>query len=233
MKIRILLIAAGLISTVFVSCQQKPEKAELNTEFDTISYYLGISIGYNLMETPMQQINIEAFTKGMELVLSGEEPSQNMQEIGMIISEYMRKLEYAEGQKYLKEGEEFLARNKERKGVITTESGLQYEILKEGTGARPVATDEVTVHYIGTLIDGQVFESSVESGEPVTFPLNRVIPGWTEGVQLMNVGSKYKFYIPTELAYGMRPRQGGMIKPNMALIFEVELLSFTTPPEEQ
>jgi FKBP-type peptidyl-prolyl cis-trans isomerase len=232
MKIKVLLLALGLISTVFVSCQQKSGKAELNTEFDTISYYLGISIGHNLQETPMKQINLEAFTSGMEMVLSGEDTTEDIQEIGMIIGEYMRKLEYAEGQKYLKEGEEFLARNKKRKGVITTESGLQYEILKEGTGPRPAATDEVTVHYHGTLIDGQVFDSSVETGEPVTFPLNRVIPGWTEGVQLMNVGSKYKFYIPTELAYGMRPRQGSIIKPNMALIFEVELLSFTSPPEE-
>jgi len=230
MKVRIFLLAIGLISTVLVSCQKKAGEVQLDTEFDTISYYLGISIGTNFKDTPMKQVNIEALAMGIELVLSESDTTQDIQQIGMIIGEYMRKLEYAESQQYLNEGEEFLARNKERKGVLSTESGLQYEVMKEGTGPKPAETDEVTVHYHGTLIDGQVFDSSVERGEPATFSLNRVIPGWTEGVQLMNVGSKYKFFVPTELAYGMRPRQGGIIKPNMTLIFEVELLSFITPP---
>ncbi|PLX14799.1 MAG: peptidylprolyl isomerase [Salinivirgaceae bacterium] len=120
------------------------------------------------------------------------------------------------------EGKAFLEKNKEREGVMTTESGLQYEVLKEGTGASPIATDKVKVHYHGTLIDGTVFDSSVERGEPAEFPLNRVISGWTEGLQLMKEGAKYKFYIPQELGYGSRA--AGKIPPYATLIFEVELL---------
>ena len=128
------------------------------------------------------------------------------------------------GDDNLKEGLDFLEANKSKKGVVTTESGLQYTIMKDAEGAKPVATDKVMVHYHGTLLDGTVFDSSVDRGEPIDFPLNGVIPGWTEGVQLMPVGSKYKFFIPSELAYGANPRAGGPIGPNMVLIFEVELI---------
>ena len=125
----------------------------------------------------------------------------------------------------IKEGEEFLAENAKKEGVITTESGLQYIIMKEGTGKKPTETSNVTVHYHGTTPDGTVFDSSVERGEPATFNLNQVIKGWTEGVALMKEGAKYKFFIPQELAYGANPRPGGPIKPYMPLIFEVELIS--------
>lgn len=124
------------------------------------------------------------------------------------------------------EGTQFLATNKAKEGVITTASGLQYEIITEGSGPSPLASSEVTVHYHGTLIDGTVFDSSVDRGEPISFPLNRVIPGWTEGLQLMNPGAKYRFYIPQELAYGENAPQGSPIKPFMTLIFDVELISF-------
>jgi FKBP-type peptidyl-prolyl cis-trans isomerase len=177
----------------------------------------------------MKDLNIDALSQGLKDVINGVD-TIDMNNVNTILNGYMRKLEAAESQKYLEEGEKFLAKNKERSEVKTTESGLQYEVLKEGTGPKPVATDEVTVHYHGTLIDGTVFDSSVDRGEPATFPLNRVISGWTEGLQLMSVGSKYKFYIPSNLAYGQRPRPGGPIKPNMALIFEVELISISTPP---
>ena len=119
--------------------------------------------------------------------------------------------------------EDFLAQNGKREEVTTTESGLQYEVLEEGDGAQPTREDQVTVHYKGELLDGTVFDSSYDRGEPATFPLNRVIPGWTEGVQLMKVGAKYKFYIPPELGYGSRDQ--GKIPPNSTLIFQVELLS--------
>ena len=234
MKVKVFLVTIGLVSSVFVSCQHKSTgEAEIKNEADTISYYLGISIGRNLNRTPMKDVNIDALVKGMEMVLSGNDTTKDVQQITMEIGNYMRKLEYAQGQTNLKEGEAFLDRNKERKGVITTESGLQYEVLRQGTGPKPKPSDEVTVHYTGTLIDGTVFESSVDRGEPATFKVNEVISGWTEGLQLMSVGSKYKFYIPTELAYGMRPRPGSEIKPNMALIFEVELLSISDTTEQE
>lgn len=121
-------------------------------------------------------------------------------------------------------GKAFLDSNGRRQGVVTTPSGLQYEVLTEGKGDKPAATDTVTVHYTGTLLDGSVFDSSVERGEPATFPLSAVIPGWTEGVQLMSKGAKYRFYIPSDLAYGMQGTPGGPIGPNATLIFDVELL---------
>jgi len=124
------------------------------------------------------------------------------------------------------EGDAFLAKNRQKKGIVTTVSGLQYEILKEGSGGKPKAENTVKVHYTGYLINGKKFESSLDQGEPVEFPLNEVIKGWTEGVQLMSVGSKYKFYIPTELAYGQNPQPGGPILPGSTLIFEIELLGF-------
>lgn len=126
--------------------------------------------------------------------------------------------------KNAKAGQDFLAENAKRDSVKVTPSGLQYEVLQEGTGAKPTATSTVKVNYEGKLIDGTVFDSSYERGEPISFPLNRVIPGWTEGLQLMSVGSKYRFYIPSELAYGEQGTPGGPIGPNCALIFEVELL---------
>lgn len=229
MNLRIFLLSAGLIFTLMVSCQNKPQNVKLASEVDTISYYLGISLGTNFKSSPMKDLNIDALAKGLYDAIYGNDTVTDINQVGMIINEYMRKCEAIDSEKNLEEGEKFLARNKKRNEVITTESGLQYEVMTEGTGPKPVATDEVTVHYHGTLIDGRVFDSSVDRKQPATFPLNRVIPGWTEGLQLMSVGSKYKFYIPAELAYGQRPRQGSIIRPNMALIFEVELLSINVP----
>jgi len=142
----------------------------------------------------------------------------------VILNNYVVEERERAAQEILKEGQRFLDENAKKEGVIVDESGVQYKILKLGNGPKPTATDVVKVHYHGTKIDGTVFDSSVNRGEPAEFPLNRVIKGWTIGVALMNVGSKYIFYIPSELAYGANPRQGGPIKPNEMLIFEVELL---------
>ncbi|MEX1220673.1 MAG: FKBP-type peptidyl-prolyl cis-trans isomerase [Idiomarina sp.] len=133
------------------------------------------------------------------------------------------------GGKAQAQGEEYLAENAKKEGVTVTESGLQYEVLEQGDGEKPAETDMVEVHYEGTLVNGEVFDSSIERGEPAVFPLNRVIPGWTEGVQLMSVGSKYRFVIPSELAYGDREVGGGQIPPNSTLIFEVELMDIKNP----
>jgi len=144
--------------------------------------------------------------------------------VGLLIAVPLMARAESPAEKNMKQGTAFLAANAKKPGVKTTPSGLQYLVLKQGTGNKPAATDEVTVHYLGTLIDGTEFDSSYKRGEPARFPLNRVIPGWTEGVQLMKEGAKYKFFIPSGLAYGPRGA-GGIISPNATLIFEVELLS--------
>lgn len=143
----------------------------------------------------------------------------------MNLQDLLNKKNNERKQKMIEEGQAFLAENKKREGVVELESGLQYEIMTEGTGPKPVATDTVTCHYHGTLIDGTVFDSSVQRGQPASFPLNMVISGWTEALQLMPTGSKWKLFLPPHLAYGDR-QAGAHIKPNSTLIFEVELLSF-------
>ena len=156
--------------------------------------------------------------------------SQKMQKKQMKIMEEQKKKMEILGKENKKQGEAFLAENKKKKDVVITESGLQYIILCNGEGKKPVATDTVKVHYKGTLIDGTEFDSSYKRGEPVTFPVNRVIPGWTEALQLMNVGSKYQLFIPSDIAYGERAA-GQLIGPSTTLIFEVELLSIEEIPE--
>lgn len=207
------------------SCQQDVGKVSLKTENDTVSYIIGHNIGTNLAASPMKEVNYMAIAKGMEDAMSKEELFMDPQMANMLVQNYMQKLEMASTTGNLAEGVEFLEKNKQRKGVTTTESGLQYEILVEGSGPKPTDTSTVTVHYHGTLIDGTVFDSSVERGEPAQFGVTQVIAGWTEALKLMPVGSKWKVFLPTEIAYGANPRPGGPIGPNMALIFEIELIS--------
>jgi FKBP-type peptidyl-prolyl cis-trans isomerase FklB len=207
------------------SCQQKVGNVDLKTDHDSVSYLIGHNVGSSLSASPMTEFNMKALMKGMQDGIDEEELFMDPNMAGAFIGEYMQNLEEAGTMVDLEAGIAFLEDNMTREGVITTESGLQYEILVEGTGPKPVDTSMVTVHYHGTLIDGTVFDSSVERGEPVQFPVNGVISGWTEALQLMPVGSKWKIFIPSELAYGANPRPGGVIKPNMALIFEVELIS--------
>lgn len=197
-----------------LSAQNTPSK------MDSTFYALGILMHGNLSEQ-FGEINIDDLAKGMKAAKSGE-ATLTPQEANAKIQAYMMKKQEAEGAEASKEGADFLAKNAERAEVMVTESGLQYEVLKEGTGASPTATETVEVHYHGTLLDGTVFDSSVERGETIEFPLNRVIPGWTEGVQLMKEGAKYRFYIPYDLAYGARG-SAPKIPPYAALIFDVEL----------
>lgn len=207
------------------SCQQEIGNVSLKTEHDTVSYIIGHNIGTNLKASPMTEVNFMAIAKGMEAAMAEEELFMDPQMANMLVSEYMQKLEMAGSENNLAEGVEFLEKNKTRKGVTTTESGLQYEVLVEGNGPKPTDTSNVTVHYHGTLIDGTVFDSSVERGEPAQFGVTQVISGWTEALKLMSVGSKWKVFLPSEIAYGANPRPGGPIEPNMALIFEIELIS--------
>ena len=190
---------------------------------DKISYALGLSMGQNLMGSGVEKLNYQDLAKGIEDVLTHQQPQITYQEAQQVLNTFFQELEQKIAGAAKADGEKFLAENAKREGVKTTASGLQYEILEPSLGQKPNATDTVRVHYEGTLIDGTVFDSSYKRGESITFPLNGVIKGWTEGLQLMSIGSKYKFFIPYQLAYGERGA-GQTIPPYAALIFTVELL---------
>ena len=196
----------------------------LETEMEKVSYSLGVSVANSVKAQGLQSIDAKAVGKAFEDVFEGKELVISEEEANVILQEYFQKLANKALEENQAAGKEFLIENAKRDGVVTTASGLQYEVLAQGSGASPKATDEVTVHYHGTLTDGRVFDSSVDRGQPATFPVNGVIPGWIEALQLMNVGSKYKLFIPSDLAYGERGA-GQMIGPNSTLIFEVELIS--------
>jgi len=190
---------------------------------DKISYALGLSMGQNLASSGVESLNYQDLAAGIEDVLTKQQPRISYQEAQQVLNTFFQELEQKIAGAAKAEGEKFLAENAKREGVKVTESGLQYEILEPSLGQKPKATDTVRVHYEGTLIDGTVFDSSYKRGESITFPLNGVIKGWTEGLQLMSIGSKYKFFIPYQLAYGERGA-GQSIPPYAALIFTVELL---------
>ena len=190
---------------------------------DKISYALGLSMGQNLMSSGVESLNYQDLATGIEDVLTKQQPKISYQEAQQVLNQFFQELEAKVAGAAKAEGEKFLAENAKREGVKVTPSGLQYEILEPSLGQKPKATDTVRVHYEGTLIDGTVFDSSYRRGESITFPLNGVIAGWTEGLQLMSIGSKYKFFIPYQLAYGERGA-GQSIPPYAALIFTVELL---------
>jgi len=202
----------------------KPEnRVNLKNDSDSLSYFLGLNIGYSAKMMPENEnINPVLIASGIKQVMK-DSSAYEQETASRVFYQLNNAISQRQAEKSLQEGIEFLAKNKEREGIITTESGLQYEVIVKGEGPMPADTSTVTVHYTGTLIDGTEFDSSVKRGEPVTFQLNRVIKGWTEGLQLMPVGSKYKFYIPAELGYGTR--KAGQIPPNSVLVFEVELLS--------
>ena len=193
-------------------------------ELNDVSYAVGMSLGESLMQQNLKQLDASAIAQAIKDTFEGKDLKFSPQEANTLIQNFLR--EESEKQFAVNKniGESFLKENGARAEVTQTESGLQYEVISEGNGAKPAATDTVTVHYHGTLIDGTVFDSSVERNQPATFGLNQVIKGWTEGLQLMAVGSKFRFYIPQDLAYGASPHPGGPIEPYMTLIFDVELI---------
>ena len=190
---------------------------------DKLSYALGLSMGNNFLGSGIKSLNVEDFAKGIKAVYDGGKTEMTYDEAKTIINEFFTGLQKEVEEANLKEGQEFLAENAKRPNVVTLPSGLQYEILTEGKGRKPKATARVQCHYHGTLINGQVFDSSVQRGEPAVFGVNQVIPGWVEALQLMPEGSRWKLYIPSDLAYGEQGA-GQNIGPNTALIFEVELI---------
>ncbi|HRG33519.1 MAG TPA: FKBP-type peptidyl-prolyl cis-trans isomerase [Saprospiraceae bacterium] len=197
--------------------------AQSNYKMDSLSYSIGLLFGNSLKQQGIEKISAPDVVEALEEFMSGAKTKISMQEASEIYSQALSKMAEKANSGVKEEGEKFLAENGKRKGVITTASGLQYEVIKMGEGPKPKATDKVNTHYHGTLINGKVFDSSVLRNEPISFPLNQVIKGWTEGLQLMPVGSKFKFFIPYSLAYGEKGA-GADIKPFAALIFEVELL---------
>lgn len=190
---------------------------------DKVSYALGLSIGNNFENSGIKDLQVEDFVKGLTDVLSGNQPAITYDEAKKVINDYFMKLQKERLEINKKAGEEFLNINRHKAGVVELPSGLQYEVLKNGTGAKPTATDKVKCHYHGTLINGTVFDSSVQRGEPAVFGVSQVIPGWVEALQLMPVGSKWRLFIPSNLAYGENGA-GNLIEPNSTLIFDVELL---------
>lgn len=202
---------------------------ELKTEKDSASYSLGVNIANNLISQGLGDVDVEMLMAGMKDIYEKRGSKIPEAQTQVIIQKYMEGFQKRANEVYLKEGEEFLAKNKKKAGVTTTASGLQYEVITMGTGPKPGPTATVNTHYHGTLIDGTVFDSSVDRGQPISFGLNQVIKGWTEGLQLMPEGSKFRFYIPYDLAYGANPRPGGPIKPFMMLIFDVELIKIEKP----
>ena len=249
-KVLILLAVAALFA---FSCErtqpQKPKpaakkeitKADLKTEDDKVSYSLGFSMGSNFEKNELK-MNLEIFQKGIKDGFTGSKQILNEEEIEKTMMAFQQKMRAKKQAEYMKKmgerkkqgeankekGGKFLEGNKTKEGIVTLKGGLQYKILKKGTGASPKATDTVKCHYKGTTIDGKEFDSSYKRGEPATFALNRVIKGWTEGLQLMKEGGKWQFFIPSELAYGERG-SGPDIGPNEVLIFEVELLGIEKP----
>ncbi|WP_293625982.1 FKBP-type peptidyl-prolyl cis-trans isomerase [Salinisphaera sp.] len=209
--------------------QASDQAGDFDSDKARRSYALGMDIGNSLKELPVD-IQVDELSQGVSDVVSGKETRLSQDELDSVMQSFVKEMEAAQQQKAsqqaqnnLEKGEKFLAENKDKEGVKTTDSGLQYKVLEEGDGPSPSADDSVTVHYTGKLIDGTVFDSSRERGEPVTFPVDAVIPGWTEALQLMKQGAKYELYIPAKLAYGERGA-GAQIGPNETLIFDVELL---------
>lgn len=232
-----------LVATVIVamgmgvtSCDSH-KSASLKTGADSVSYAIGISTGAgykeNLKTLPGDPANVDDLIAGFLQAIKGDSSAMKMtqQEAEAYIQTYLRDASMKDAQKTKEEGEKFLAENKTKDGVFTTESGLQYKVEKEGTGAKPTKEDKVKVHYTGTLLDGTKFDSSVDRGEPAEFGVTQVIPGWTEILQIMPVGSKYVIWVPSELAYGERGNRG--IKPNSTLKFEVELLDIVNDDQKK
>ena len=229
MKKLTLFLATAFMATslcMAAGSAKKPKKVKLKTEIDSVSYAIGVTIGKDvraqLDKFMDKKENLKLIIKGMQTAIKGDTTAIPHAAADSIVQAYMKAAFMKKEEERVEKNKTFLAENAKKEGIVSLPSGLQYKVIKEGTGVQPTETSTVKVHYEGTLIDGTIFDSSIKRGEPIEFQLNRVIKGWTEGVQLMKKGAKYKLYIPTELGYGSQPM--GNIPPNSTLIFDVELL---------
>ncbi|MEM0994684.1 MAG: FKBP-type peptidyl-prolyl cis-trans isomerase [Bacteroidota bacterium] len=210
-----------ILFTLFMTTNKGAAQQEMS-KMDSISYSVGVMLASNLKQQGLDQVNLEVVMAGLkETIADKAQIDQRM--AGSILKQYVTERRMQQEQENAAKGKAFLAENAKKEGVVTLESGLQYKVLQQGTGTIPTSSDRVVVHYHGTLIDGTVFDSSVERGEPATFGVTQVIQGWVEALQLMPTGSKWRLFIPSELAYGSRGTSG-LIGPNTALIFDVELI---------
>ncbi|OFX38851.1 MAG: hypothetical protein A2X08_07295 [Bacteroidetes bacterium GWA2_32_17] len=226
MRKSLIYVSFIVASIVLASCGDKKDNKEvvLSNNRDSLSYAFGVNVGSSMKKEGIDTlINSDFFTQGFIAVMTNNNPTLTSEQAIAVLNAYFTKLQNKEFEKNKGEGEKFLAENAQKEGVKTLPSGLQYKVIKEGTGAKPKAESTVTTNYTGKFLDGKVFDSS-EGKTPAEFPLNQVIPGWTEGIQLMSVGAKYEFYIPYNLAYGERGNPQGGIAPFSTLVFEVELL---------
>jgi FKBP-type peptidyl-prolyl cis-trans isomerase FklB len=220
MKNKIAIALLLLIPCVAFSQQ----KQVLKNEIDSISYGMGMAIGMNFKSLGMNEFNEKLFMQAMNEIVSGKETILKMEQTQQLLNAYFTKLQSKKGAANIAAGRKFLEENKTKPGVVTLPSGLQYIVVKDGVGVSPTINDKVTCHYHGTLINGKVFDSSVDRGQPIQFAVNGVIAGWTEALQLMKPGSKWKLFIPSELAYGDQQKSQD-IEANSVLIFDVELIS--------
>src|SRR2546425_6137452 len=226
MKRFILIVSASLLALPLFGQEKSPQ---LKDQKDKVSYSIGMNIGLNLSRQKVD-INTDVLAAGIKDAIAGK-PQLTQDQVKDVMAQFEKDMEQTQktaGEKNKTDGAKFLEENKKKEGVKTTASGLQYKVVKEGTGAQPKANDTVTVNYRGTLINGTEFDSSYKRGEPATFPVNGVIKGWTEALQLMKAGSKYQLFIPPNLAYGERA-VGPDISPNSTLIFDVELMDVKPP----
>jgi FKBP-type peptidyl-prolyl cis-trans isomerase FklB len=219
-----LLLSIALLSIVSGFSQKKASAIKLKTYSDSLSYAIGVLYANGLKEQGFDSLNVDILALVMKDVMDGKIVDSALKINKANATPFVNAHFIKQQQKIAQKQTDFLVQNKTQPGVVTLPSGLQYKVIKEGTGAKPGPTSNVTVHYTGSLIDGRVFDSSVDRGEPLSFALNGVIAGWTEGLQLMSEGAKYMLYIPANLGYGERGAQGSIIGPNATLIFEVELL---------
>lgn len=231
-KLSVLFVALMAVVLFTTSCDSVPGKApSLSSDKDSVSYFIGVNIGENMKSFP-GGLEVDKFIAGLRQAMAADSSvlTMDQMQLQMFIQQYVASAEKKEAEANKLASDKFLEENKKKDGVQVTASGLQYKVINEGTGARPDSASVVKVHYKGTLADGTEFDSSYKRNEPASFRVDQVIPGWGEGIQLMPVGSKYMFYIPSELGYGERGG-GGQIKGNMALVFEVELLEIEQPAD--
>lgn len=226
MNKKIFALAICFSTVALLSCEGQKGKTSISLKntADSVSYSIGVSIGANMKKDGLDSLNLDVLKEAIHSAIKGDSLLLDAAKSQEVIQNYLTAKQKQKGDANLEAAKKFLAENKKKQGVIELPDGLQYMVIKEGTGPKPTAADTVSVHYHGTLIDGTVFDSSVERGQPAEFPVGAVIPGWTEALQLMHTGSKYKLFIPPALGYGDRSA-GPKISANSTLIFEVELLS--------